>query len=354
MMGERMSYELLAGVNATAPRITTAEIFVNEKFDGVYNFLEDVDKQFITYRVHKGAKHGGLWKELWFPANETYYDYKTAFKFGKKYVDKNNGVSLMMEIRKLAEECMTKSCSKEEAKAVVDSRLDKESFLNAFVGTLISNNFDTVPFVLGVMYEGNMINFLHNFYLYFNEKDNRITYIPWDYTEGYSVAPCNYAYEYNVPLVLPVDKTNHRAAIIESQCNSYPKWYETDFNRTKLCGANGIDSLIEPYKALPFACDAVGYVMAKAWREDFLERLSEVMSLPVMLSVNMAQSIAYQQMQSGIVQWAAQGGLPSEPQWFGELMLFQQKLALQTDYWKNISRTNPPIIKNARDISNND
>eukprot|EP00122_Pirum_gemmata_P013160 Pgem_evm1s12249 len=54
MLSEQVTYKLYHELNTVAPRINSANVYVNGNYHGLLNHLEEVDDDFINYRIDDG------------------------------------------------------------------------------------------------------------------------------------------------------------------------------------------------------------------------------------------------------------------------------------------------------------
>eukprot|EP00122_Pirum_gemmata_P014896 Pgem_evm1s13906 len=68
---------------------------------------------------------------------------------------------------------------------------------------------------------------------------------------------------------------------------------------------------------VPFACDSVGYIMSKAWKARFLERMNEFVNPNNNLLSKQARLVLnlHREQKVWVTKFAAQGGSPSVIDW---------------------------------------
>ncbi|KNC76715.1 hypothetical protein SARC_10802 [Sphaeroforma arctica JP610] len=197
MLGERLAYTALGERLTNSPRITAARVFVNGEYYGVYNFVEEVDDIFVESRyTEEDVPLGALWKEVWFPSAghpNSLYDLNTnEFEPDEVGDDDFTGLAQLSEVAQLAIECLAgDNCDQTAAQAILDGRVDSNSFLNSFLINYLMLNWDSAQRFFADTSDPSYPYYNHNFYLYV-PQNGTIEYIPWDYSEALDVASCGF------------------------------------------------------------------------------------------------------------------------------------------------------------------
>jgi spore coat protein CotH len=245
----RLSYAILNDAGFVAPCATPSQIYVNAIYEGISDFVENIDHAFTMKReefsLDSNRGRGAIFKEAWPTSEET--------EFYKEMVEKDSDDGhyygyLLAGLSKEANRCkVARNCSKAQAAAILDKYMDSESVINWLVGLTLTANVDT-PL------DGPLS--LHNFYFYV--KDGRLVPIPWDYDETFAEKP--------------------------GTGNAFwPNGIGGDFSHTQAwyseCGSTmveipGVGTFERPDRLL--SCDPVGALMAVAWKERYLDRYRNV------------------------------------------------------------------------------
>jgi hypothetical protein len=159
---EALSYALLRQAGAPYCRTAYAKVFLNKKYMGLYLIVEQIDKTFL--KRHFGTKKGTLYKVISGQDLST-VDNKNFFKkFFQLRTNKEAGnYDRLFEFIELINNDYS-----EQFKKNLEEIFDVSSFLKALATYTLTDNWDS--------YLGTC----RNYYLFHNEKNNKLSWIAWD------------------------------------------------------------------------------------------------------------------------------------------------------------------------------
>ena len=144
---ETISYKLMRQVGLHTVRTSFAKVYYNNRFEGIYTLVEQVNDDFI--QNHFASNKGTL--------------YKSASRGLEVKFEEDNSLPID-EFRSIVNS-IPNSILHEE----LHNYLNVEAFLRFMVMEIILNNVDS-PLTVD-----------HNYYLYYEPKSRTYEYIPWDY-----------------------------------------------------------------------------------------------------------------------------------------------------------------------------
>jgi spore coat protein H len=172
----KLCWDLYQQVDVPASRAAHAEVWINDIYFGLYVNVEHVDDEFLW--KHFPDDTGNLWKCLW-PADLTWQgddpdDYKFENNGHRTYELKSNededDYTALYELIRLLEECPDS--------AIEDSLmqyLDVGGVLQYFAMNVLTASWDDYWFLS------------NNYYLYHDPSIDRMTLIPYDYDNTFSI-----------------------------------------------------------------------------------------------------------------------------------------------------------------------
>lgn len=167
MMREKILFDAMRAEGLPAPRVTYANVFVNDEAYGLYFLVEDINKPFFNFNF--GNKDGHLYK------GEPKADYVKLGDSVENYrgsylssIGESEQV-LDQDLVDLIQAINCETCSPKALKAGLDAHLNTEACLKIFAMTSFFCNIDAY----------NLI-FSHNHYLYGNREHQKFEWIPYD------------------------------------------------------------------------------------------------------------------------------------------------------------------------------
>lgn len=172
----KLCWDLFQQVDLPATRASHCEVWINGEFFGLYISVEHIDDEFLW--KHFEDDSGNLWKCLW-PADLGWRgpdidSYKWEENGRRTYELKTNeeadDYSKLYELIRLLHQCPDE--------AIEDSLgqfLDVEGVLEYFAICVLTGSWDNYWFLM------------NNFYLYHDPSADRMTLIPYDFDNSFSV-----------------------------------------------------------------------------------------------------------------------------------------------------------------------
>jgi hypothetical protein len=190
-MHEMLAYELYRDMGIPAPRTSYADVYINDKFVGLFVAVEEIDGRFTKSRWPEFGD-GNLYKEKW-PKSGNERDYINGLKT-------NNDPGDNPSAKKMVEYYNAINGSNESNfEQRVSPYMDIDYFLRYLAVDVAIKNWDGIR----ALYSGTS----HNYFFYEEEKEvsnGKIWIVPWDmdqalkpkdrYFEGQRALP-----QWNVP-----------------------------------------------------------------------------------------------------------------------------------------------------------
>jgi len=176
MIRSKIAFELFEQIGLKASRVAYTEVYINEKYYGLYENIEHIDDCFLEY--HMNDPGGNLWKCLW-PANLAYrgnnpsdywpyygderpYELKTnkdAYDYSKlaHFIDIINNTPLTLR------------------KDSLESIFRVTDFIKYLAVNIMTGSWDDYRYLQ------------NNYYLYHNPANGRFHFIPYDYDNTFGI-----------------------------------------------------------------------------------------------------------------------------------------------------------------------
>ncbi|KNC74603.1 hypothetical protein SARC_12855 [Sphaeroforma arctica JP610] len=117
-----------------------------------------------------------------------------------------------------------------------------------------------------------------------------------------------------------------------STCPESPHWFDTEFDES-LCTPSSNNGN-RGGRAIPFACDPVGHIMALAWKAQFLELVAKATREDNFLGgINTHAKVFATQEADDVERYANQGGIPSVSDFQWGVVEAMQKVGTESMYW---------------------
>ena len=167
---DRLGYWLFKQMGVPAPRAIHAKLYINGIYNGLFSFVEHIDKQFADYHFSDG--NGNIYKEVW-PLKSN-GEVQSDKKFYKSLVtNKTQGVNNNI-IKSFAENMI--NANDLEIQTIIENHMELNQLLSyAVVDRAIRH--DDGPFHWYCDW-GQCEP--HNFFWYENPNTSKIHLIPWD------------------------------------------------------------------------------------------------------------------------------------------------------------------------------
>jgi len=178
LMRERLGYWLFRQMGVPAPRAVHVRLLVNGVYAGVFLNLEYIDGRFTRSRFADGK--GNLFKEIWPTASYmqpklTEHRWRSGLRTNE---DESPSMQKMLDFGK----AVMQSSGDASAKAIQDW-MSVENTLR-FIAVDRATRSDDGPFHF---YCNGSRCQNHNFYIYEEEKANRVWLIPWDLDRSFVI-----------------------------------------------------------------------------------------------------------------------------------------------------------------------
>lgn len=169
---EALVYKLLRNEGLPAPRTMFAKIYINDKYWGLYEIVENVDKAFLKDHYGKKNNDGNLYKTKRGAAvtlewagkdSSAYIETGLLLKRGADTTDWDNMIHFIDVIN---------HTEKDKLKDDLGNIFDVENYLKYLAVEKLVNSWDS--------YWGGG----NNFYLY-EHPDGKIRWLPWDFNETF-------------------------------------------------------------------------------------------------------------------------------------------------------------------------
>jgi spore coat protein H len=168
---EKLCADFLLKQQIPTPRVTYANVYINDKLIGLYLLQEPVGKDF--YQNNFGNKSGNAYKGD--PAATFEYFGLTDTSYYKKYIKETNITeNKWNDLIGLITAINDSTLSDEQYKTNLDKYLNTESCLKSWVMMNAFVNIDTYNMILA-----------HNFFLYFNTTTGKFEWIPYDFNYAF-------------------------------------------------------------------------------------------------------------------------------------------------------------------------
>jgi len=161
---DAVSYRLMREVGVPAPRTSFAELYVNDQLWGVYQLVEQVDKEFLS--LNYASDKGNLFKNLGWSKLEnigtTPGPYKEIFslKTNEEEDDWSGFVDLVQFLN---------TSSDATFESEIESYFNVDQFLRVLAVDVALNNWDSY------------LEHGRNYYMYQDKASGVFNWIPWDY-----------------------------------------------------------------------------------------------------------------------------------------------------------------------------
>jgi hypothetical protein len=294
LMRTPIGYDMLNDAGFVSPCSKPSHIYVNGGYQGIYANTENPDDIMMKRRVKLGILTGDalkgkgtFYKELWpIATDESYYvpgsddNFTAVPSTSNPKVKVNDGAlhsDLFYGLAREAKDCVDKGddyCTKDKASEILGKYINKQSFVNGFVGLALAGNWDSI------FYDN------HNYMLYVTnsaEGDDaaRLYYSAWDLDQTF-----------RTPIWWPMSMTQGATV-------SFP-WFHynmTAFERKYFCDIYKVPTS-SPWPSFQtygmFACNPANNLMARALKDDFFTTWNDV--------YNRTYTLANQRMQRWQVQ----------------------------------------------------
>ena len=164
MQRDLLCYEMMRRAGVPAPRVAFANVYLNDELWGVYQIVEQVDKEFLQNNYPNDG--GNLFKNKDWNNFEYYgdersdYDYIYQLKTNEDIDDWSGLANLMRVIEETPDD---------EFAAAINEVFDVDQYLRVLAVDVATNNWDS--------------NLQHgrNWYLYEDTVTSKFHWIPWDY-----------------------------------------------------------------------------------------------------------------------------------------------------------------------------
>jgi len=170
-MHEMISYELFRDMGIHAPRVSYANVYINNKLMGLFLAVEEVDGRFTKSRWPEYGD-GNLYKEKWPKSADANY-YKEGLKTNDDPLDKANVQRMISYYNAI------NSSNEQNFEQNLSSYMDFDYFLRYLVVDVPIKNWDGIRSFYwdSKKQQGNN----HNYYFYEEENANgKVWIIPWD------------------------------------------------------------------------------------------------------------------------------------------------------------------------------
>ena len=242
----KICWDLFNEIGVVSSRSSYAEVYINDKYYGLYISVEHVDNEFLKKNFSDDS--GNLWKCL-FPADLTYigsdpnsykltdngrpvYDLKT----NESTDDYSQLARLINIITKTPDNLLLDS---------LDKILDVSSLLKYFVVNNLTGSWD------------NYWSLMNNYYLYYNPAKGKFDLIPYDYDNSFGVDWFNIDWSsadpYNYPKVVdgsrPLAERILNNAELKSLYTHFLDFYNENVFKLSLMNSkiDSIKSMITPF-----------------------------------------------------------------------------------------------------------
>ncbi len=165
MLRNSVAYKIFRDAGVMAPRTAFARVYINNKYQGLFVMIEQIDKAFISHHFKRTG--GELIKGIagflyWFPGD--------TLSFRSNYdIKSNNNQASWTRLIEFAEKINTTP-----AEVFYDSLkniFDFDSYISVLAADIVFNNWDS--YFYG-----------QNYYLYRDTVENKYYYLPWDYNSS--------------------------------------------------------------------------------------------------------------------------------------------------------------------------
>ena len=242
----KICWDLFNEIGVVSSRSSYAEVYINDKYYGLYISVEHVDNEFLKKNFSDDS--GNLWKCL-FPADLTYigsdpnsykltdngrpvYDLKT----NESTDDYSQLARLINIITKTPDNLFLDS---------LDKILDVASLLKYFAVNNLTGSWD------------NYWSLMNNYYLYYNPAKDKFDLIPYDYDNSFGVDWFNIDWSsadpYNYPKVVdgsrPLAERILNNAELKSLYTHFLDFYNENVFKLSLMNSkiDSIKSMITPF-----------------------------------------------------------------------------------------------------------
>lgn len=167
MMREKIIFDAMRAEGLPAPRVSYANVFINDEPFGLYFLVEDVNKPFFKFNF--GNKDGHLYKG---EPRAYYVNLGDSIEaYIGSYLSSIGEVEHVLEqdLLDLIQAINCETCSDKALKERLDAQLNTEACLKIFAITSFFCNIDAYNLV-----------FSHNHYLYRNKTNQKFEWIPYD------------------------------------------------------------------------------------------------------------------------------------------------------------------------------
>lgn len=164
MQREYVCYDLMRSSGVKAPRVSFSEVFMNDQYWGIYQSVEQVDKEFLqnNFSNDQGNLFKNLsWSKLEYNGNTT-EDYNTIFSL-KTNEEANDWSGFIHFVDVL------NNATDEEFKEKIEEVFNVDLFLKTLAVDVTTNNWDSY------------LEHGRNWYMYEDPGTGRFHWIPWDY-----------------------------------------------------------------------------------------------------------------------------------------------------------------------------
>lgn len=159
-----IAYEMMRKMGVSAPRTAFAKLYINDEYWGLYQLIEQVDKEFLedNYAYSKGNlfKNKGWNKFEYFGSSESNYSPPYQIKTNKDENDWEGFINLMDVLNNTTDE---------EFITEIQQVFNVHQYLKVLAVDVATNNWDSY------------LEHGRNWYVYEDTESNLFNWIPWDY-----------------------------------------------------------------------------------------------------------------------------------------------------------------------------
>ncbi len=159
-----LAYQLLRDMGVHAPRTSWAKVYFNDKYLGLYQIVEQVDKEFLARNFANNK--GNLFKNKGWSHLEWLGDDKFAYKENLELKTNEEGDDWTGFIDMLD---VLNNASDNDFKEEIEKRFNVELFLKTLAVDVAINNWDSY------------LQHGRNYYMYEDTTSGKFNWIPWDY-----------------------------------------------------------------------------------------------------------------------------------------------------------------------------
>ena len=176
LIRSKIAFGLMEKIGLPASRVTYARVYINDNYMGLYEIIEHIDENFISY--HIGNNDGNLWKCLW-PADLSYRGSDPTNYF--PYFDEERPYELKTNVdeydyTKLAHLIdVINNTGSYVLKDSLESVLQVTDFIKYLAVNIMTGSWDDYRYLK------------NNYYLYHDPSTGKFRFIPYDYDNTFGI-----------------------------------------------------------------------------------------------------------------------------------------------------------------------